>query len=124
MLARRLTGVLAGLLTLHLTFVGADVACAQHGIVGAVETHQHATENRDHMVAVLHGDGVGASDQPCDTPTQPECCRAMTSCAVNATSERSLRLPQRPPVRGVIAPAVMRAPLSQITSPDPPPPKA
>ena len=122
MFARRLTGVLLALMTLHLTFVGADVACAQHGSRAAV-AHQHGGPHHSHGVAEANSQ-VGGTDQPCETPTQPECCRAMTSCAVNASSERGTRLAELPPVHAVIEPAAMRMPPSQVTTPEPPPPKA
>jgi hypothetical protein len=48
----------------------------------------------------------------------------MTSCAISAAFERGTRPDAGPPLRDVIEPAVMRVPLSLITAPDPPPPKA
>lgn len=121
MLARRLSGLITGLLMLHLTFVAADLACAEHGDRPA-QGHQH--DMRDHQhAAAAHVETAAATDQPCETPTQLQCCHAMTSCAITAASERA-RLRSVPPLRDVIEAAVMRAPLSQVTSPDPPPPKA
>jgi hypothetical protein len=123
MLARRLSGLITGLLMLHLTFVGADLACAEHGD-RAPQGHAPATAHHERHVVAAHVEASVTPDQPCETPTQTECCRAMTSCAVNAAFERGAPLESVPPVRSAIEPAALRAPLSQITSPDPPPPKA
>lgn len=123
MVARCLSGILTGLLMLHLTFVGADLTCAQHGNRPA-RTREHAMGHHDRHIAAAHGETVAAADQPCETPTQPECCHAMTSCAISAAFQGGVHPGSIPPVRQAIEPAVMRVPLSQITSPDPPPPKA
>lgn len=120
MFARRLAGSLVALLMLHLTFVSADVTCAQHGSRSA-SAHQHGGLHADRTVAQAR---MTATDKPCQTPIQPQCCRAMVSCAVSANSERSTRMADLPPVRGVIEPAIWSLPRSQIASPDPPPPKA
>ena len=122
MFVRRLTGFMLAVMMLHLTFVGADVTCAQHGS-RAMSAHEHGSARHEHMAAASNV-RVSGTEQPCDTPTQPQCCRAMTSCAVNAASERGTRLAQVLPAHDAIEPAVMRTPLSQVTSPDPPPPKA
>jgi hypothetical protein len=123
MLVRRLSGLLTGLLMLHLSFVGWDLACAQHGDRPA-SAHNNMLGHHGHHVAAARVESATASDQPCETPTQPACCHAMTSCAINAAFERGTRLASVPPARNVIELAVIRVPLSQITSPDPPPPKA
>jgi hypothetical protein len=123
MLARLLSGLITGLLMLHLTFVGADLACAEHGD-RAPQGHAPATAHHERHVVAAHVEASVTPDQPCETPTQTECCRAMTSCAVNAAFERGAPLASVAPVRSAIEPAVLRAPPSQITSPDPPPPKA
>jgi hypothetical protein len=130
MFLRRLSGFLVALLMLHLTFVGADGACAEHGDRGERQqghAHAHATPGgHGHHDVSLGAEAVGdaATDQPCETPTQPGCCRAMSSCAVNAAfMERAFASP-RPPVRASIESAALTIPLSRVTAPDPPPPKA
>ena len=121
MLTRRLTGLLVAILMLHLTLVGADFSCAQHGDRGTVSHHQ-ATRSHAGMTAAAVE--ASATEQPCQTPTQPECCRAMTSCAINATLGVPGDTQDRPVVREAIVSALMRIPRSPITAPDPPPPKA
>jgi hypothetical protein len=121
MAARRVLGLLTAFLMLHLTLVGADWRCAEHGdqnVAGpAAVSSQHAS-----MVA--GNSESAATDQPCQTPAQPECCRAMTSCAVNAALRADADVRQVPPTRSVIESALVRTPLSPTASPDPPPPKA
>lgn len=123
MLARRLSGLITGLLMLHLTFVGADFACADHGNRPA-QAREHTMGHHEHHVAAAHVEAAIATEHPCETPTQPECCHAMTSCAISAAFERGTRSDLVPLLRDVIEPALTRVPLSRITAPDPPPPKA
>lgn len=117
----RLTRILVAILMAHFTFLGGDVSCARHG-----DRHAAVSMATDHHAGrhVAEGsNGLTSSEQPCETPTQPECCRAMTSCSVNAIpsvtddAARSMR-------RQVIASELVRAPRSLNTSPDPPPPRA
>jgi hypothetical protein len=119
--ARRLCRILVGFLMLHLTFVGADIQCAHHA-GGPMQSSMHAMAQTGS--AIESSTFAPASDQPCETPTQPDCCRAMTSCAVNLAFSRGTRLAELPPIRHAIAAAVMRVPASLVTPPDPPPPKA
>jgi len=123
MVARCLSGILTGLLMLHLTFVGADLTCAQHGDRTG-RSQEHAMGHHDHHIAASHVERMAGAGQPCETPSGPQCCQAVTSCAISAAFEGGVRPGSAPPVRQAIEPAVMRVPLSQITSPDPPPPKA
>ena len=121
MTARRVVGLLTGFLMLHLTFVGADWRCSEHGS-GSMAGHRAMSSQHPSMVAAV--DESAATGQPCQTPTQPECCRAMTSCAVNAALRADAAGNQAPPSRSAIESGLMRIPLSPTASPDPPPPKA
>jgi hypothetical protein len=130
MVPRRLSRIVVALLTLHLTFVGADGACAEHGDRGErLQSHAHArgmTGGHDHraVAAVAEAASDAAADQPCETPTQPACCRAMTSCTVTAVSMDAAFASPVPPVRASIASPALTIPLSPVTAPEPPPPKA
>jgi hypothetical protein len=122
MTARRVFGLLTALLMLHLTIVGADLRCADHSVSAAGE-HQ--------TMGVTHGPTRSATtavattnDRPCQTPTQPACCRALTSCAVNVVLRADQAAAPGPLVRHAIQPATTRLPASPITAPEPPPPKA
>jgi hypothetical protein len=113
--------MLVAILMAHFTVVGGDVNCARHGDRSGGPHHRgaHAGSATAHGVSAP---GVG-SEQPCETPTQPECCRAMTSCSVSVAvtaigHQRALQSRER------VASAADDAPPSLITAPDPPPPKA
>jgi hypothetical protein len=121
MITRRLIGLLVAVLMAHLTFVGADFSCAQHGDRGMISHHEAAPS---HAAMAMRTTAAAATDQPCQTPTQPECCRAMTSCTISAALGTPDASSERPLSRDVIASALMRIPRSPITAPDPPPPKA
>ena len=125
MITRRLIGLLVAILMLHLTLVGADFSCAQHGDRGTVGHHEAGRSHAGMSAGMTAGAvAAAATEQPCQTPTQPECCRAMTSCAINATLGAFGASQERPVVRDAIVSALMRIPRSPITAPDPPPPKA
>jgi hypothetical protein len=120
MLARRLAGFLIALLSLHLNFVGLDVACADH--------HQSRVA-RESMASMQHhesaADGAAVADQePCEIPTQPDCCRAMTSCTVSVALDASGGASKVASHHAIVVPPSMRVPRSQTAAPDPPPPKA
>ena len=116
MSSRRLAALLIGLLSLPLNFVGVDFTCADHG--------QPATAA---AMPVHHGGGHDASTadaEPCEVPTQPDCCRAMMSCAVSVEIDTSAPSRGVPFARESIATGATRLPLSQTSPPDPPPPRA
>lgn len=123
MRVRRLYGIVVGLLMLHLTFVGADWSCAQHGDAPA-RGHQHAMMGHHRGEATAVHELTSAPEQPCETPTQPGCCRAMTSCAINIAFANGAALGELPPRHAQIGSGVSDVPPSQMAAPDPPPPKA
>jgi hypothetical protein len=123
MRVRLLYGIVVGLLMLHLTFVGADLSCAQHGDAPA-RGHQHGMMDHHRGDAASVHELTPASEQPCETPTQPGCCRAMTSCAINIAFGNGSALGELPPRHARIASSVSDAPPSQTAAPEPPPPKA
>ena len=115
--ARRLAGLLTGLLMLHLTLVGASLTCVQHGDHGVSGEHMSG----HHMRPIAASSSTPTNPQH-ETPAQPECCRAMTSCVVVAIrSDAQSR--DLPPSSSVIEAALMHAPHSPLTPPDPPPPR-
>jgi len=124
MRGRRLIATLLSGLMLHLTLVGADWTCARHADTSgasAMATMSH------HTGVSISSAGLAAtesSNQPCDTPSGPECCRAMTSCSVAFGLGGDLQRPQPPLVRESMRLGSAIAPASLIVAPDPPPPKA
>jgi hypothetical protein len=123
MAARRVAGIAVALLMMHLTFVGADFACAQHGTTSAVG-HEHAMAHHQAHAIAVHVEDAGSGQPPCEIPSQPQCCQALTSCTIAAALDGDSRSTSVPFAHVGIASALMRAPLSRIVAPDPPPPKA
>ena len=115
---KRLFGAISMLLMLHLTLVGADVVCATHGapkmpMAGGHMSHHQPPARSSH----------GGQKEKCNTPASQDCCRALTSCAptldpVTLVASRFLRLDA-----AHIAYRV-DSPLSRVTAPETPPPKA
>ncbi|HEY9228939.1 MAG TPA: hypothetical protein VIP11_19970 [Gemmatimonadaceae bacterium] len=122
MIARRLVGIVLSLLMLQLSLLGADASCARHGDHGRVRS-QTGTQHDAHLMAPAQA-AVANAEQPCETPTQPDCCRAMTSCAVNIAFGSGTRISSLPAAHEAIRPDAMRTPQSRITAPEPPPPRA
>jgi hypothetical protein len=107
---------------LHLSFVGGDLVCANHGSHQAASVEENVTGMLDHD-AMHHGGGTSESSD-CPTPSVPHCCDALAACgpalALGSVGPGSLT---------VIAPADLpHASASHLTSrargPEPPPPKA
>lgn len=123
-MARRFAGILVALLMLHLGVAGADFGCSRHGdhtakVHGQATGHHHGHGHR----ATTHAEEAPASQQPCETPTQPACCRAMMSCAITLAFKAGSVYDSAPPTHERIRSGASRLPLSLITSPEPPPPR-
>ncbi len=120
MTARRMAGLLIAILMLHLTVVGASVRCAQ-GSELTVGGH-HA--NGDHAGMVSHARAhTAAQNQSHHVPAQPECCRAMTACALTVALREEAPCGSDLPRDDAIIARLMSAPRSPVASPDTPPPK-
>ena len=120
---RRLTGLLTSLLLLHLTIVGADLACAKHDVHTASHALPSAT-SPDHEHHAVPAQAHDRDDKPCQVPTLPACCYALASCGVSLTCAASQGAAD---IRSLAARAVASAdypPYSWASEPDPPPPKA
>lgn len=120
MLSRRIAALLIGLLSLHLNFVGVDFACADHASGRATA---HSVPAAAHHVTDAHA--TPATDaESCEIPTQPDCCRAMASCAVNVALDEDAGSSSMPVARDALTGASSHAPRSLVTPPEPPPPRA
>ena len=133
MLLRRLAGVLTAACMLHLSVVASDAACGTHmasgrafpdvGQVASDATDMDTDMAMDAVLAAHPAPGEDGRSRECDTPVQPDCCRAVASCAQTfAAPDSAPRLPAIEPVR--IPQSVMAVPLSELVAPDTPPPKA
>lgn len=121
MRARRFAAFLIGILSIHLNLVGVDLACADHARRD-VATHDAAT--MQHHAAPTSNEAAVADAEPCEIPAQPDCCRAMTSCAVTVVLDVESRSAAVASNRERVVPAAVGLLLSHTTPPDPPPPKA
>ena len=125
---RRAVGFLVMLLTLHLFVASADLACAGHAAAhGAHGAYGSRAMDMSAMTqpGQAHGSNVrGEPGDDCRTPVSPDCCSAMTSCAVSmiASADRaSAPLPLSSDRR--IAFATEGASL-RAAAPETPPPRA
>lgn len=117
-MARRFVAILTCLMTLHLTMVGGDSVCAKHA--GHLSGMQHGNEHAPQ--AGPGADQMGANGAPCETPILPTCCHALTSCStlsMGVSSAQSRVIVERVPVPQ----SANDLPLSEIITPDPPPPR-
>ena len=120
MLVRRFAALLIGLLSIHLNFVGVDLTCADHA---RRDVSNHDAAAMQHH-AMPTDDASVADAEPCEIPSQPDCCSAMTSCAVSVALDADTQTDGIASMRERIAPRVAELLLSHLTPPDPPPPKA
>ena len=99
---------------LHLSVARAD-ACAMHDSAPAGSSHD----------GMQHGDGGAPAEQaPCDTPSAPEGCQALASCAPVLSVAEAYEATTALIAHAPIAAAVSERPLSRSRAPEPPPPKA
>lgn len=100
---------------LHLSVARVDAACAMHD--GAAPESSHD--------GMQHGDGGAPAEQaPCDTPSAPECCQALASCASILSVAEGADGVTPLIVHATIAAAASERPFSRSSAPEPPPPKA
>jgi hypothetical protein len=125
---RRVAALFTGLFMLHLTVAADDSACAEHGPVHA--SHRNSASPVAHVHA-SHGSHPADGHQHqapdkknCDIPVTSRCCEALASCAPNLSASQGTDRSAARESRQSMFAAVRDIPLSVITSPEPPPPKA
>jgi hypothetical protein len=143
-IARRSSGVLGCVLTLHLSLLSGDLACGSHaagqgdtavplaarGPVhdqhGAHAEHaSHGPRGADDATPSdrVHDDAGQDAREACKTPSRERCCEALASCAVQfAFSGATIPVP--PSSRDATLRGADALPASSTPSPDTPPPKA
>ena len=121
---RRLVGLITGISVLHLSLVGADLACATHvGPAAPGASDVHANQML-HPANATPRERSPQSPVPCDAPSRPDCCLASASCSVTLAVAGTVASPAN---AVLLAGAVVRevhVPLSRRVAPEPPPPKA
>ncbi|HEU4994184.1 MAG TPA: hypothetical protein VFT29_05165 [Gemmatimonadaceae bacterium] len=123
MILRRLVGVALGAFMLVLNVERADISCARHANHARAEQSDHAQMNH-HQSDAGDSQESARGDDGCQTPTLPACCQAVVSCSVvlalgdmTSGTELAIRHVSLPPTAQTL-------PLSRVTAPEPPPPKA
>jgi hypothetical protein len=119
-MVRRCFALLTWLFMAHLTFVGGDLACANHpgdtaGMHHATAHHEHAASNPEH---------AENDEAPCRTPLIPMCCQALQSCTVVVVMVEAGSVHRVSIARASASPSESEIPPSEIIAPDPPPPRA
>ena len=118
-------GILTAILMVHLTLVGSDRVCADHGVAGPhpASSERSSEDAPDHDHHGATSADAGADDDECRMPTRPRCCEALASCSVSVdVSSGSNDLD----TRGLLAVAIGRSPVilqSHPAGPEPPPPR-
>jgi hypothetical protein len=124
MVARRIAGILMSINLLHLTLGTADATCAapdsrEHSTPAPAHAHQHNE--------TAAAEAPGSQRAPRDTHdfgNLSPCCQMMTSCATVMTMAHGGALG----MHSIIADAPSRArvamPVSPVSGPEPPPPRA
>lgn len=117
---RRFIALVLSASLLHLSSARADAVCTEHSAAtGATPTHHERVAPGDH----LGHSADGIEEEACETPALPECCQALATCSITLGSRASLRVDEAHRLHVSVAPALETAPLSRVTTPDPPPPK-
>lgn len=125
MFVRRIAAIAVAGALIHFNVVRADAACgthehssdaapsqAHHASATHHEAHSHATHPKVH------------EQQACDTPTQPECCLALASCTLAFGWGAESAVGEYVPTREGAVTALTDIPVSLVSTPEPPPPKA
>jgi hypothetical protein len=120
MLRRRLLGLVIVLPMLHLTLVGPDEVCVDHGrAVAAAQPNNAAPAHAQSEHAEHHRDS-GTHHQ---NHTSPRCCDAVSSCTITfAASDDAAGSTDLRQIAAVPVVATGRL-ISRVLGPEPPPPK-
>ncbi len=118
---RRAAAILVAAVMLNANVARADVACATHA-GRDVAAHGHARDaepgHRHHTTQ------REPRDQPCETPSQADCCQALVSCSLGIACGENEQTLTAPPIHRAFDVGIVRMPASPIIPPEPPPPKA
>jgi hypothetical protein len=136
---RRLLALLTSAAMLHLSVVAGDAACATHGANGnhaamASDAAEHEMWMDGHLMPTATGAEVSVASAapvarsgtpPCEIPAQQHCCEALAGCSVDsAVTSAQQRLASTVSPASRIRVALLDAPASFASAPEPPPPKA
>ena len=111
---------------LHLNVERADLACAKHShqqapsthAVGGTQTHHH------HHAMPAANRGSATESEGCQTPAQPDCCQALVTCSMTLAFHGASHGVASPTLHEHAVESAQSRPISRVTAPEPPPPKA
>ncbi|MDQ3996491.1 MAG: hypothetical protein M3303_05685 [Gemmatimonadota bacterium] len=117
--------LLSGLTLLHLTMVGADLDCTEHGLENTHSSSQAAVIAQTHQHhAPAQARGTDHHDGSPEMPALPVCCQALTSCGVSLVEPAGTSTAAVPHLAVGVLAAADDVPASWSAELDPPPPKA
>jgi hypothetical protein len=123
MRARRLLGLFTMLVTFHLTLVGADAVCAEHGTPDGMSHHSASGTNASGGGMMVPAPEHGDSHRPCETTGSSHCCDAVTSCALTLALTAQGELSLASALGSISIAGGDTILLSRSLGPEPPPPK-
>ncbi|MGH7636921.1 MAG: hypothetical protein ACREOK_04655 [Gemmatimonadaceae bacterium] len=122
MALKRIAAVLLALPLLHLNVARAAIACESHD-----EASADAQVDHEHGAHVSHGPGHEPLSQQAPITGDPdiaECCLALAACSLAFGTPGIQSLASSGLLQDDMPGVARRMPLSRISAPEPPPPKA
>ena len=123
MALKRIAAVLLALPLLHLTLARAAIVCDTH----ADSVTTTAADGHDEHAHRTHANGERPDSQrglPDDDSGVAECCQALATCSLAFGAVSAASLASTTLVHADLPRLTRRVPLSRISAPEPPPPKA
>ena len=124
---RRFAAIALAASLLHLNVVRADAACAHHeqGPAAAQQDDRPVLPHHDMAeMPASPSDDHTDHESRCDAPAQADCCQVLASCALAFDASTEVTQSSASPSHENIVGAAIEIPLSRVTTPDPPPPRA
>jgi len=104
----------------HLTFVGADSACAKHGSAMATAGHRAHSPAEHHISPST----TGSPKDQCEIPARADCCAALASCAPTLAPAQVGMIDERMLINAAVPLAANTWTPAPLTAPETPPPRA
>ena len=107
---------------LYLNVDRADLVCAKHSR-GATRHSAQVSHAHQHAMPAGHGSATTES-KGCETPAQADCCQALVTCSMLLGLDSGSVSAGTLVSHGHMVIAAQSRPISRVTAPEPPPPKA
>jgi hypothetical protein len=123
-MGRRLAGVVAAVLMANATLVSTAWACREaQGSASGASARQAGMDHDAGPLEHHHGQAPAPHRAPCSTPGSTDCCGAVAPCGMTLGGSATITF-ETPSSNVARMPLLqLDAPVSRVTSPDPPPPK-